>query len=188
MKYAKIFIMAAVAATFIFSGGNAFSGDIKSWDDVADNNGVVSIYIEDIPNKSDDKVVDADKVTEIVKQMFTERREPKFNVVSNTRAASIIFKGKISDYVWSETAPLTNIAGAGAIVADELTRRDKQWAKMELNYKIYDAKTDKLLLDYNTQVTIKKKGMPEDESYGLVYQRLPKILAMDLFKRYKRKQ
>lgn len=58
---------------------------------------------------------------------------------------------------------------------------------MELNYKIYDAKTDNLLLDYNTQVTIKKKGMPEDESYGLIYERLPRILAMDLFKRYKRK-
>ena len=64
----------------------------------------------------------------------------------------------------------------------------KNWARMELDYKIYLASTGDLLLDYETQVTLKDFNIPEDKSYEMIYERTPRILTMDLFRRYKRRR
>jgi len=186
MKYAKGFLIMVFGLCMALAGVSSFADEIREWGDVVESTSPVNIYIEDIPNKTGDDVIDAGKVTGVVKEMFAERKNPEFNVVDSKDEADVVFKGKISDYVWSEKAPLTNIYSPGAIVLDEVTRGGKNWARMELDYKIYAAKNGKLLLDYETQVTLKQPGMPKDESYGMIYDRLPKVLAMDVFKRYKR--
>jgi len=186
MNFIKSILVLFFVLSFILSAERSFCEGLESWTDVVESSSPVKIYVSDMINKSKDKNVDAGKVTQIVKQMFSDRISPKFEIVNDPKEADIIFKGVISDYVWSKKAPITDIYSPGAIALDQLTRDKKNWARMEVDYKVTAAGGDNMLLDYETQVTLKKPGIPKDKSYGIIYERFPKILSMDIFKRYKR--
>ncbi len=160
--------------------------DTERWEEVLKSTEPVNIYVAKIANDSKNTVVSADTVTKIVKDMFATRRSTRFNVADDRAKADIVFSGKIIEYIWMEKAPITNIYSPGALALDVATKNMKNYARMQLKYEITDAKTDEVLLDEVTQVTIKKSKVPEDKSYEMIYKRTPKILSMDVFKRFKR--
>ncbi len=184
MKKAKN-IMAAVLILSMAFPLQAFSQKIRKWEDVLASRKPVNIYVEDIKNKSKDSVVSSAKVTQIVKNLFAKRRSPRFNVVAKKSEADIVFKGKISEYTWLKKAPITDIYSPGALLVDEATRGYKNWARMELQYKIKKIGLGKILLEHETQITLKQPRMPRNKSYGMIYKRAPRILALDIFKRFR---
>ncbi len=188
MKFLKLTVSLFIALSFVLPDLNAFAGTIKCWHDVVKSRDTINIFVEDIANGSEDKIVDPQKVTLIVKDLFAKRTHPKFILVNSKDEADIVFSGVISEYIWLEEAPLTNVFSAGGIVMDEVTRRDKNWARIELDYRIIAVKTGRELVDYETQVTLKQKNIPKDKSYDMIYERLPKVLARDVFRRNKGKK
>ncbi|MGB3241850.1 MAG: hypothetical protein WBB66_03270 [Candidatus Omnitrophota bacterium] len=185
MRKVRGIMVMAVVLSMIFPP-QAFSQRANKWEKVLSSRKPVNIYVENIANKSKDHHVSADKVTDIVKNIFAKRRQPRFNVVDKKSAADIVFKGKIIEFIWMKKAPITDIYGAGALATDIATSHLRKYARMRVEYEISDAKTGKVLIDQVTQVTLKKFKLPKDESYGMIYKRAPKILTMDIFKRYKR--
>jgi len=187
VKIFKNLVLVFIIATMFFQV-QAFSQNvnIKGWEEVLDSNKPVNIYVGTIANDSKNTTVSADTVTKIVKDMFANRRSTRFNVVDDKSKADVVFSGEIIEYIWMEKAPITNIYSPGALALDVATKNMKNYARMQLKYEITDAKTDEVLLDEVTQVTIKKSKVPEDKSYEMIYKRTPKILSMDVFKRFKR--
>lgn len=183
MKKLSNFVVVVAALVVIFSGTYSFGEENMRWKELLKSSGPVKVYVEDVVNTSNDANIDVDKVKEIVDEAFKENKNTDFVILDSSDGADIIFKGTISDYVWSQKAPLTNIFPPAALAVDEATRANKNWARMELDYKIYDAKSNSLLLDYETQVTIKRPNVPKAKSYGLIYERARQILARDMFTR-----
>jgi hypothetical protein len=183
MKKAKN-IMAAILILSMAFPLQAFSQRIRKWEDVLASRKPVNVYVENIENKSKDPNVSSAEVTQVVKKVFAKRRSPRFNVVEKKSEADIVFKGKISEYTWLEKAPITDIYSPGTLLIDEVTRGRKNWARMELQYKIKTAGAGKILLEKETQITIKQPNVPRDKSYGMICKRALKILALDIFKRF----
>ena len=97
MKLLKGIVITVLGLSMTMLGGQSFCDTISKWDDVIQSTAPVNIYVGDIANKTDDKKVNAKEVTEIVKKMFADRKDPRFNVVISAESADIIFEGTISD-------------------------------------------------------------------------------------------
>lgn len=179
-------IAAVLTAVLMLFPAQGFTRAISGWDGVMDGMKVLNIYIEKVSNESGDKAVDVDKVTGIVREVFSTRGTPCFTIVDDITKADIVFKGSVSEFLWMEKAPITNVYGAGALAMDVATHDNKNYARMQLSYRIYEPSSGDTLLDQVTQVTLKQPGIPKDESYKMIYERTPKILVLDIFKRYKK--
>ncbi|MFA6636538.1 MAG: hypothetical protein WCV56_05505 [Candidatus Omnitrophota bacterium] len=182
--YRMIAASAAVAVLLVSS--SVMAGEYKKWEDVTSSRKPVKIYVEKVTNATDNPKISEERSTEVVKKMFENRISTKFDVVESKDAADIVFKAEISEYVWMEKAPITNIHSAGAIVMDLATRGSKNYARKFINYQISDAGTDNELLEGETMVTLKQAGMPEEKSYEMMYERGGKMLARDIFRKRKR--
>jgi len=176
--------IALLMMTSLIMPVSAFAAPTDEWDDMLDSNKTINIYVEDIANDSGDANVSAGEVTQVVKDLFANRISPKFNVVGDKSSADVVFSGKITEYEWKKKAPLTYFFGAGAIVYDVATSSRKNFAMMRIRYKITDAKTKKTLVSQQTQVSIKRSKVPQEKSYDMIYAKAPKILTLDIFKRY----
>lgn len=186
MRILKSVIMAVIILAMICPQ-QAFSGTIKTWEEVLKNNKPVNIYVENVVNESGNKDADVALATQVVKGVFEKRITPKFKVVTDKSKADIIFSGVLTESLWMEKAPITDVYGGAALAIDLATRGKKSYARIQMRYKISAAKTGTALIDQVTQVTIKEANIPEDKSYDMVCKRASKVLAMDIFKRYKRK-
>jgi hypothetical protein len=183
MKKIAVLTMALV----MLVSAQAFSMAMKGWDRVINDDGPRNIFIENVVNESGDNMVDPAKITEKIKGVFAGRGTPSFNVVNDRSRAEMVFKGTVTEYIWMEKAPITEIYGAGALVMDVATKDSKNFVRMQIDYKVFDAKTDETMMTYVTQVTIKQPDVPKNESYGMIYDKLPKIFSLDIFKRYKKR-
>ena len=175
-----------VLGVIISIGVLSWSMEIKKWEGVLNSRKPVKIYVEEIVNKTDDPNVSADLATKVIKDVFSTRISPEFKVVEDKSKAQIIFKGAMTEYTWQKVAPITNVYSPGALAFDALTRYKKNWARLQINYSIVDAKNGRVLLKDETQVTIKQANVPKNKSYSMIFGRLPKIFSMDIFKRFKR--
>lgn len=178
-------IVALTTALVMLVPSQAFSATMKKWDRIMGGYGSRNIFVENIVNETDDSAVEPAKITEKIKKVFAERGTPSFNVVKDRSQADMVFRGTVTEYVWMEKAPITEVYGAGALAIDLATKDSKNYARIKIDYKIFDAKTDETVLERTTQVTIKQADVPKDKSYGMINERLPKILSLDIFKRYK---
>ena len=182
-------IMRVIAVVIVLSmifPATGFSRSFKKWTEVLASTEPVNIYVEKIVNETNDKKVNADTVTKIAKDIFAQRRSPDFDVVDDKSQADIVFSGAVIEYVWMKEAPITDVYGAAPLILDLATRSKKNYARMQVEYKIDDAASGDLLLDGVTQVTLKKSGIPEDESYDMIYERLSKVHSMNIFKRHRK--
>lgn len=185
MKLIKAIMAVCFCAALITTEAKA--EDYDTWEDVVSSNKAVNIYVKKVVNSSENKKVSEERSTETVKKVFSTRISPKFNIVSSEKEADIIFDGEVTDYVWMEKAPITDIYGAGALAVDIATRGGKNYARKIIQYRIYDVKSGKQLLEGETLVTLKRKGMPEEKSYEMMYSRGQKMLSKDLFKKDKKR-
>lgn len=179
-------IVALAAAFVMIASAQAFSVPLRGWDKVMSGQKVYKIYIENIVNKTGDKNVDAADITGIVKDMFATRGTPTFKVVKEEKEADLVFRGEIFEYLWMEKAPITDVYGVGALAVDVATKDGKNYARMQMRYTVTNEKTGDVIIDQVTQFTIKQPDVPKDKSYGMIFDKVRKILALDVFKRYKK--
>ena len=158
----------------------------KKWKDVRDSWKTVKVYVEKIANATSNPKISEERSTDVVKKMFKGRITPKFEVVGSKGEADIVFEGAVKEYIWMEKAPITDVYGAGALAVDLATRGGKNYARKIIEYSICDAGTDKELIEGETLVTLKRPGMPEEQSYEMMYARAGKMLAKDIFRKGKR--
>ncbi|MBD3379201.1 MAG: hypothetical protein GF408_01920 [Candidatus Omnitrophica bacterium] len=186
MKRSNALVSSVLALAVCFSAQpGAEAKEAHSWKQVVKSDGPWNIYVEELSNDSADQEVSAGKVTGIIKEFFAGRRQPAFNVVEDKSQADLVFEGKIIEYIYMKKAPITNVYGAGALAVDVATSGMKKYARMRIEYVIRNAGPGgKVLLDAVTQVTRKPFKMTREESYGRIYARTPRILAIDIFKRY----
>ncbi len=182
MKSAKCILAAVVLLSMVFPV-QGFSATFRRWEQVLSSSDTINIYVKNIVNASADSTVNADTITGIVKSVFAKRTSPKFNVVGSKSQANIVFSGKIVEYLWKKKAPITAIYSPAALAIDLATRGKKNYAIMQIHYKITVAATGKTLLNQITKVTLKKRNMPQEKTYEMIYNRAPRILDLDLFKR-----
>ncbi len=183
---AKVLVVFMVLSMVFVPQSEAKRKVARSWSRVLKSNKTWNIYVDEMTNTSKNKDVSVEKVTELAKALFAARRQPKFNVVDDMADADLVFDGNIIEYIYMKKAPITDITGAGGLAVDVATRGMKKYARMRVEYQIKNAGPNgKVLLDDVTQVTLKPFKMTEQESYGRIYERAPRIFAIDLFKRYK---
>ncbi len=70
-----------------------------------------------------------------------------------------------------------------ALAIDLATRGKKNYAIMQIHYKITVAATGETLLNQITKVTFKKHHLPQEKNYVDIYEKMPLILDIDLFQR-----
>ncbi len=182
MKSAKCILAAVVLLSIIFPV-QGFSETFRRWEQVLSSSDTINIYVENVVNDSGDTTVNANTITGIVKSVFAEETSPKFNVVGSKSQADIVFSGKIVEYLWKKKAPITAIYSPVALAIDMATRGKKNYAIMQIQYKITAAATGRTLLNQITKVTRKERNMPKEKTYEMMYNRAPMILDLDLFKR-----
>jgi hypothetical protein len=175
-----------VAVMVILMSSSVMAEEYKKWEDVTSSRKPVRIYVEKVTNATENPKVSEERVTDIVKKVFENRISTKFEVVSSKDEAEILFEGEITEYIWMEKAPVTNIHSAGSLVMDLATRGSKNYARKFINYRISDAGTGNELLEGETMVTLKQAGMPEEKSYEMMYERGGKMLSRDIFRKGKR--
>jgi hypothetical protein len=155
----------------------------EKWEDVLRAHVPVNVYVEKVANMSGNDKISEEKSTGVVKEMFSDRITPKFNVVDSRDKADIVFKGAVTEYVWMKKAPITDIYGAGALAMDLATRGKKNYSRKTIKYSIYASEDNKELLEGTALVTLKQAGMPEDESYEMMYERGGNMLAKNIFRK-----
>ena len=179
-------IVAFAAVLVMMMSTQAFSIPLRGWEKVMSGEKVYKIYIENIANETGDSKVDAAGITDIVRDMFATRGTPTFKVVKNECEADLVFRGEIFEYLWMEKAPITDVYGVGALAVDVATKDGKNYARMQVRYTVTDEKSGDVVIDQVTQFTIKQPDVPKDKSYGMILGKIRKILALDVFKRYKK--
>jgi hypothetical protein len=175
-----------ILAAFMATPGRAEAPVLQSWEQLLKSDRTWNIYLEPVVNDSKDKNVSTEKVGDIFKNIFIRRIQPDFNVVDKKDDADLIFSATITEYIWMEKAPVTDVYGPGALALDFFTKDLKEYARMILEYKLEQVSDGRLLLDNVSQITEKKWKMPEEKSYEYIYEDSPRILKIDLFKRYDR--
>ncbi len=184
MRPTKMFLI-AVCALLAFSCLSE-AREYKKWEDVLSSRDIVKVHVERMVNATGNPKISEERSTDVVKSVFASRISPKFEVVELKENADIVFKGEVKEYVWMEKAPVTDIYGAGALAMDLATRSGKNYARKIIDYQICDAASGQVLLDKETLVTLKRKGMPEEKSYDMMYERGKKMLNRDIFRKGKR--
>ena len=85
-----------------------------------------------------------------------------FAPVYNAKDADVIVTAEIKEYVFTEKALPTVFGGMWGVVADTAT--PKSLAKLVVDYKVINAKNDKLLLEYKYFATEEKR--PREDMKG----------------------
>ena len=181
--FKKVFVL-FVLSLFLAAPLRAEAPVVQSWEQLIKSDGTWNIYIEPVVNASKNEKVSTERVADIFRKIFSRRIQPDFEVVENKSEADLIFSARITEYIWMDKAPVTDVYGPGAIVLDFFTKDLKEYARMILEYKLEQVADGRVLLDNVSQITEKKWKMPEEESYELIYKDSSRILKIDMFKRY----
>jgi len=179
MKNVRIFFVITVALLFLFSG-EAFA-QRETIMEYFDRMGTIKTYVADIVNNSGDNKINVDELEKNIENALAARLSHTFQIVRDKRDADIIVNGEIVEYVFTEKDPIDMVTGMASAAYDLLTT--EHYARMQIVMSITDAKSGKVLWEDRFKSTITNPTMTEEESYGRINSRIPKIFQIRLFKK-----
>jgi hypothetical protein len=177
-------VLAALLCIALFCAGDAYARR-KTMREFFDEKGVTKAYVSDVTNSSGDSTIDLKEVKSVIEEALRSRRSHTIEIASSQAAADIVIDVDITEYVWTDEDPVDMVFSPIAAAADAAIQDN--YARMQANFTVTDAKKSKKLWKELVQSTITSATMAKEESYGLSTDRLVKNFIKKLFKKPKRR-
>jgi len=148
-----------------------------------ENQYITRIFVNDIKNSTGNEEVDLILLKESVENAFLERVSQDFEVAVTSETADVTIDMNITEYLWTEDDPVDNLLGIGGVAID--AAKQENYARMIAEFKFTDVKSGEVLWEDTLKATITDDEMSEGDSYGMINDRIVKVLTRNLFSRHK---
>ncbi len=139
----------------------------------------VKVFIADIQDGTSAHELDLSLVKARIEAGLKERKSIKFQVVTSPDTADITMETTIVSYAWSDHDPIDMLVGIGGTAMDAAVVED--YASLQADVTISDARSKKPLWQKRLFATITKKPMSKPESLPLVTDNFVKAFIKDCF-------
>ena len=139
----------------------------------------VKVYVADVKDSTDTHEVDALSVKTKLQEALKGRKSIHFEVVEKPQDAAISIEAELKGSLWTDHDPVDMLMGAGMAAMDAATIED--FASVEADIAVSDARTNKILWQDRVRASITKKPMSRGESISLVSGSLAKEFIKECF-------
>jgi len=139
----------------------------------------VKVFVMDVKSSAQAYDIDPALVKTRIEAVLKERKSIKFQVVPAAQEADITVETQIVGFSWSDHDPVDRLMGIGAAAMDAAVVED--YASMEADVTVSDARSKKPLWQKRLFATITKKPMSKTESVPLVTENFVKVFIKDCF-------
>jgi hypothetical protein len=178
----KIFCCLFLTAVFSFSTLSAQGASSTLYSQFSGKN--VRIHLAEIKDSTTDHKVSISEVSARLTEALVNRKSIRFQVVGTPGEADLVVQVDLKGFFWSNHDPVDMIAGLGATAMDVAIVED--YAKLEADFIVTDAKTGETLWQDRVIATVTKKPMSESESLPLITQDLAKVFIKQCFGKKRR--
>jgi hypothetical protein len=140
----------------------------------------VKVYIKEVKNESGNSQVTAEVFTAALEQSLRARRSIKFEVTGDESGSDIAVTAVIKGYRYMEKGPLKPAPNVVATFADAAATASQNYADMQAEFTVSDAKNGKVLWSKTLDEYIKKK-MAAGESVSLICGTVTKAFVWKCF-------
>lgn len=184
-KTIYVFLVLAFCIS-LFHCKDAYAAKRKHIIEFFNEEGVIETYIPDIKNSSGDNNVNVGALKNLIEEALAARRSHTLDIVSSEASADIIVEVDVVEYFWTEEDPVDLVFSPIAAGIDKA--KDENYARMQVDIIVRNAKNGRELWNDRVQSTITDGTMEKDESYGRSYERIAKNFTKKLFKKPKRRR
>ncbi len=139
----------------------------------------VKVFVAEVKDSTKEHGHDPALVKTRIEAVLKERKSIKFQVVPAADEADITIETEIVGFSWSDHDPVDMLAGVGAAAMDAAVVED--YAAMEADVAVSDARSKNPLWQKRLFATITKKPMSKTESVPLVTENFVKAFIKDCF-------
>ncbi len=139
----------------------------------------VKIYIAEVKDSTKEHETDPKVIKEKIEEALKKRKSIHFEITQDPAQAEILVNTEVNEFMWTDHDPVDMFMGAAATAYDIATIED--YARLQADMSVMDAKTQKRLWKERVMATITKKPMPRKESIPLVTEVLAKVFVRDCF-------
>lgn len=144
----------------------------------------VKVFVDEIKDSTQNHKVNPADIRARLSEALTGRKSIRFQMVDSPGNADLVIHVDLKDFFWSNHDPVDMIAGLGATAMDVAVVED--YAKLDADFTVTDARTGKPLWQDRVIATITKKPMSEIESLPLVTEDLAKVFIKQCFGKKRR--
>ncbi len=139
----------------------------------------VKIYVAEVKDSTKDHETDPKFIKEKLEEALSKRQTIHFQITQDPAEAEILVNTEVYEFMWTDHDPVDMLFGIASAAYDIMTIED--YARLQVNMSVMDAKTHKELWKQRLMATVTKKQMPRKESISLVTEKLVKVFIRDCF-------
>ena len=139
----------------------------------------VRVYVAEVKDTTPEHETDPKILKTKIEEALKRRKSIRFEVTQDPSAAEIAVETEVYEFMWTDHDPVDMLMGAAATAYDIATVED--YARLQADMSVRDAKTKKELWKERVMATITKKEMPRKDSTPLVAEELAKVFIKDCF-------
>jgi len=180
----KILVCILMGAFILSLSFTAECRNMQSVHEMLSKKSVVNVYLGDFTDSSGNSNVDLENIKQILENALATRMTINFNIVDNMEEADIAIQGDVFEMFWTDTDPVDNVSGLGAMAMDAAIQEN--YARMQIDMSVIDAKNGKMLWQEKVKATITDNTMTESDSVIMLPERITKMFMKECFAKPKR--
>jgi len=141
----------------------------------------VKVYVAEAKDSTKDHETDPKAIKLKIEEALKNRKSIRFEIAQDPSQAELLVDADVNEFLWTDHDPVDMLMGAAAIAYDMATVED--YARLQADMSVTDAKSGKVLWKDRVIATITKKPMSRPESIPLVAGELAKTFIKYCFSR-----
>lgn len=146
-----------IVLCFLIIAGIAFSAEARDHLKKFRDRDEIKVYLKDVVNKTKSDLVSPEAFRKVFDAAMAARVKVKFEVVGSEAEADVVIDAAVKTYVFKAKV-MPRFYSTYALVADATA--PKSFAKVIVDYKVYEARTGKKLLEFPNFTT--EERLPVD--------------------------
>lgn len=139
----------------------------------------VRTYVAEVKDSTKDREADPKLIKAKIEDALKNRKSIHFEITQNIAEAEISVDAKVSEFTWSDHDPVDMLMGVGSAAMDAAVVED--YARLQADVTVMDAKSKKILWKDRVMGTVTKKPMLRKDSIPLVSESFAKEFIRDCF-------
>jgi hypothetical protein len=180
MRTTHLLLILMFIASLLYPG-EVYAGVRKPMKELLAKRKALRTYVATIKNSSGDAKINTKALKKSFENALAARKSYRFEIVRGPKDADIRIDMEVVEFFWKETDPIDMITGYTGVIYDMV--KEDHYAFMRADVKIADVKKDRSLYHDRFKATITHPTMTEEESYGMMYERISQIFLRRLFKK-----
>ncbi len=141
----------------------------------------VKVRIADVKDSTAGHEVDPSVVKSALESALKNRKSIHFQIVDGTAPADLVITADLQEFYWTDHDPVDMLGGAAMAAMDAAVVED--YARIQADLSVSDAKKDTVLWKDRVIATVTKKPMSKTESIPVVAEDLAKVFVKECFAR-----